>query len=174
MAIPHCSLTTRALSLWRGDILKVPAGYGSYLFTKTLIGLSWQQTIWNDIRLSYVWPTLICRDINLGLTCKHPANPSSEALFQSCFLRRGVFPELKFHYGNTVRWTVMAGKLYIDPKGPSGFLTLKPLRTAARGIGKTAGNWEPGLKHMMLPLYIAPFKRQFRVILTPYYGYFGM
>jgi len=63
---------------------------------------------------------------------RHPPDTSSATSFQSCFLRRGGFAELKSHYGNTGRGTDMAGKLYFDPKRASGFSNLKQLHAAAR------------------------------------------
>ena len=87
---------------------------------------------WNDIRLSYSWQTLICRDTNTGVLCRHLADPSSGMLFQSCFPDEGP------RGADTGRGHRMAGKLYVDTKHPSGFSNLKCLHSAARGrtVGK--------------------------------------
>ena len=60
----------------------------------------------------------------------------------------------------------MAGKLYLDPKHPSGLSTLKGSMLQRDDGGW--GNRENGTRHWMLTLGIAPFARDFRAILTRY------
>ena len=138
----------------------LPAGHGSHWMSKTLIGPSRQQTIWNHITLSYSWPTLIFRDTNPGVKCRHPAETSSETLFQSYFLRRGGLAELRFHHGNTGRGTDMAGKLYFCLKRPSGFSNLKRDACCNERIDGGENESLPQFRN-----FIARFERDFHAII---------
>jgi hypothetical protein len=68
-----------------------------------------------------------------GVTRRPRADPSSESLFQICFLTHSGLAELSYHYANIGRVTDMAGNLYFDSKRRSDFSTLKGLHAAARG-----------------------------------------
>ena len=66
--------------------------------------------IWKDVRSSYNWTTLICRDTNQGLTSKNPA----DLLWGRCF--EVVSPdEPAFQYSSTERGNDMAESCTLNP-----------------------------------------------------------
>ena len=112
------------------------------------------------------WPTLICRDTNTGVRCRHRADPSSETLFQNFFLRRGVLAELRYHYGNTGEVQTCLESYTLIPNAPAASRPSNGCMLQREE--RRWGNWEPGLRHRILSLCIAPFERDFRAILTPW------
>ena len=59
----------------------------------------------------------------------------------------------------------MAGKLFFDPKHPSGFSTLKRLHAAAKG--RTVGELSEWLEAQDAYTLHRPFVRDFSAIRTP-------
>ena len=81
-----------------------------------------------------------------GVPLKHPANPSSKRLYQSCFLRQSGIADLRFHFDNTGRDTNMAGNYTSIPNSPAAspasngcMLPAAFCRLHAVARGKTAG-----------------------------------
>ena len=109
-----------------------PTKWGFWLYFFSIQDY-WPPSTWNSlVHTSYRIPTHIWRDTNAGKRADIARTQVQRRYFKVDSLRRGGLAESLFHYGNIARGTDMVGKLYFDPKHPTGLSTYKRLHAAAR------------------------------------------